>query len=146
MWPLTQKRRLRRLRASQRIQICVSAWVRQVAKPFSSVSTGPWWRVCTISFTPNWLSGDVPVRNRSGDGGQHPLRGDPFRDFAPFATHALGLKPSCALAMPLPELQHRLNNLTSLDRVLRAASMPAHIRSAATFGSAPQAREPRPVL
>ena len=63
MWPLTQKRPLRRLRPSQRIWICVSEWLRQVAIPFSSVSTGPWWRVYTTSFTPNWLSGDVPVSN-----------------------------------------------------------------------------------
>ena len=47
---------------------------------------------------------------------QHPLRGDPFRDFAPFATACLGPKTQLRLAMPLPELHHRLSNLTSLDR------------------------------
>ena len=47
---------------------------------------------------------------------QHPLRGDPFRDFAPFATACLGPETQLCLAMPLPELQCRLNNLTSLDR------------------------------
>ena len=46
---------------------------------------------------------------------QHPLRGDPFRDFAPFATACLGPETELRLAMPLPELQHQLNNLTSLD-------------------------------
>ena len=62
------------------------------------------------SFTPNWLSGDVPVSNAPGLEGQHPLRGDPFRDFAPFATACLGPDTELRLAMPLPELQQRLNN------------------------------------
>ena len=52
----------------------------------------------------------------SGLEAQHPLRGDPFRDFAPFATACLGPETELRLAMPLPELQHRLSNLTSLDR------------------------------
>ena len=47
---------------------------------------------------------------------QHPLRGDPFRDFAPFATACLGPETQLRLAMSLPELHHRLSNLTSLDR------------------------------
>ena len=47
---------------------------------------------------------------------QHPLRADPFRDFAPFATECLGPDTELSLAMSLPELQIRLNNLTSLDR------------------------------
>ena len=55
-------------------------------------------------------------QERSGLEAQHPLRGDPFRDFAPFATACLGPETELRLAMPLPELQHRLNNLTSLDR------------------------------
>ena len=46
---------------------------------------------------------------------QHPLRGDPFRDFAAFATSCLGPETELRLAMPLPELQHRLNNLTRLE-------------------------------
>ena len=41
---------------------------------------------------------------------------NPFRDFAPFATACLGPDTELRLAMPFPELQHRLNNLTSLDR------------------------------
>ena len=64
-WPLTPKRRLRRLRASLKIRSCVSAWVRRAASPCSSVSTGPWWRVCTISCTRTWLSVVVPLRNAS---------------------------------------------------------------------------------
>ena len=51
----------------------------------------------------------------SGLEGQHPLRGDPFRDFAPFATDILEPETEFRLAMPLPELQYRLNNLTTLD-------------------------------
>ena len=47
---------------------------------------------------------------------QHPLRADPFRDFAPFATACLGPDTQLSLARSLPELQHLLNNLTSLDR------------------------------
>ena len=43
------------------------------------------------------------------------MRGDPFRDFAPFATSSLRPDTELRLAMPLPELQHRLVNLTSLD-------------------------------
>ena len=46
---------------------------------------------------------------------QHPLRGDPFRDFAPFATACLGPETELRLALPWPELQHRFENLTSLD-------------------------------
>ena len=52
----------------------------------------------------------------SGLEAQHPLRADPFRDFAPFATACLGPETELRLAMPLPELQHRLSNLTRLDR------------------------------
>ena len=52
----------------------------------------------------------------SGLEAQHPLRADPFRDFAPFATSCLEPETVLRLAMPLPELQHRLSNLTSLDR------------------------------
>ena len=52
---------------------------------------------------------------QSGLEGQHPLRGDPFRDFAPFATGCLTPETELRLAMPLSELQHRLNNLSSLD-------------------------------
>ena len=48
--------------------------------------------------------------------GQHPLRADPFNDFAPFATACLVPETQLRLTLPLPELQHRLNNLTSLDR------------------------------
>ena len=46
----------------------------------------------------------------------NPLRGDPFRDFSSFATTCLGNDTELRLALSLPELQHRLNNLTSLDR------------------------------
>ena len=46
---------------------------------------------------------------------QHPLRGDPFRDFAPFATSCLGPETELCLAMPLLEAEQRLSNLTSLD-------------------------------
>ena len=55
-------------------------------------------------------------QERTGLEAQHPLRGDPFRDFAPFATDCLGPETELRLAMPLPELNHRLSNLTSLDR------------------------------
>ena len=55
-------------------------------------------------------------RECSGLEGQHPLRGDPFRDFAPFATACLDPETELRLAMPLSELQQRLNTLTSLDR------------------------------
>ena len=51
----------------------------------------------------------------SGFATQHPLRGDPFRDFSSFATTCLGSETELRLAMPLPELQQRLSNLTSLD-------------------------------
>ena len=50
---------------------------------------------------------------------QHPLRADPFRDFASFATSCLGPDTELRLALPLPELQHRLNNLTSLDLIYK---------------------------
>ena len=52
----------------------------------------------------------------SGMEAQHPLRGDPFRDFAPFATACMRPETQLSLSMPLSELLHRLNNLTSLDR------------------------------
>ena len=55
-------------------------------------------------------------QGHSGLEAQHPLRADPFRDFAPFATACLGPETELRLAMPLPELQHRLSNLTRLDR------------------------------
>ena len=48
--------------------------------------------------------------------GQHPLRGDPFRDFAPFATECLKPETEFRLVLPLPELQHRLASFTGLDR------------------------------
>ena len=51
----------------------------------------------------------------AGMGDLHPLRGDPFRDFAPFATTSLGPETVLRLALPLSELQNRLNNLTNLD-------------------------------
>ena len=47
---------------------------------------------------------------------QHPLCSDPFRDFAPFATSSLRPETVLQLALPLPEVLHRLNNQTSLDR------------------------------
>ena len=67
------------------------------------------------------LYAELAERRRAGQGcsgveGQHPLRGDPFRDFASFASGCLGPETELRLAMPLPELQERLNNLTSLDR------------------------------
>ena len=67
------------------------------------------------------LYAELAERRRAGEGSsgvenQHPLRADPFRDFAPYSTACLGSKTKLSLAMPLPELQHRLNNLTSLDR------------------------------
>lgn len=52
----------------------------------------------------------------SGLEGQHPLRGDPFCDFAPFATACIGPDTELSLAVPLSDLEHQLNNLTSLDR------------------------------
>ena len=69
----------------------------------------------------NQLYGELAELRRAGDGrsgleGQHPLRADPFRDFAPFATACLRPDTELLLAMPLPELQYRLNTLTSLDR------------------------------
>ena len=48
----------------------------------------------------------------SGLEAQHPLRGDPFRDFAPFATACIGSETLLHLAMPLIEIEHRLSNLT----------------------------------
>ena len=47
---------------------------------------------------------------------QHPLRGDPFHDFSSFATACLGPETRLRLAMSLPEVQHRLENFSSLDR------------------------------
>ena len=47
---------------------------------------------------------------------QHPLRADPFRDFAPFATSCLGPETQLSLASHLLEVQELLNNLTTLDR------------------------------
>ena len=44
------------------------------------------------------------------------MRSDPFRDFAVFSTAHLGPDTELRLALPLPELQHRLKSLTSLDR------------------------------
>ena len=58
----TPMRRLRRLRVLLWIQPYVSVWVKLVATPCGSVLTGQWWRVCTISSMPNWLS--VVVRER----------------------------------------------------------------------------------
>ena len=55
-------------------------------------------------------------RESFGVQGLHPLRSDHFRDFAPFATACLRPDTKLRLAMPFPELHHRLNNLTSLDR------------------------------
>ena len=57
-------------------------------------------------------------RRRDGLGGsgleiQHPLRADPFRDFAPFATTCLGPDTVLRLALPLPELQYQADNLTN---------------------------------
>ncbi len=67
------------------------------------------------------LYAELAELRRGGQGGsgvedQHPLRSDPFRDFASFATSSLGSETELRLAMPLLEIQHRLNNLTSLDR------------------------------
>ena len=56
-------------------------------------------------------------KERFGLEAQHPLRGDPFRDFAPFATDCLGPDTVLMLGMSLPELNDRLNNLSSLDRI-----------------------------
>ena len=47
---------------------------------------------------------------------QHPLRADPFCDFALFSSTCLGPDTVLSLALSLRELEHRLNNLTSLDR------------------------------
>ena len=67
------------------------------------------------------LYAELAERRRAGGGssgleGQHPLRGDPFRDFSSFATYCLRPETELSLAMSLPELQQQLNNLTSLDR------------------------------
>ena len=67
------------------------------------------------------LYAELAELRRVGTGGsgvesQHPLRADPFRDFASFATTCLGPETKLSLAMNLPELQERLNNLTNLDR------------------------------
>ena len=48
---------------------------------------------------------------------QHPLRGDPFRVFSHFATSCLGPETYLSLSMPLSQLEHDLNNLTTLDCV-----------------------------
>ena len=64
---------------------------------------------------------ELADRRRSGLGGSasaqiHPLRADPFRDFAPFATSCLGPETMLRLSLPLNEVYDRLNNLTYLDR------------------------------
>ena len=51
----------------------------------------------------------------TGYGGLHPLRSDPFLDFAPFATACLVPETKLTLAMPLSEIKHRLRNLSELD-------------------------------
>ena len=56
------------------------------------------------------------VLGRRSKGSSAPLRADPFRDFADFATASLDPQTELHLALPLPDIQHRLNNLTSLDR------------------------------
>ena len=68
-------------------------------------------------------------QEQSGSRAQHPLRGDPFRDFAPFATACLEPETELRLAKPLPEIQHRLSNLTSLDRCYeQLRSSPANVQ------------------
>ena len=67
------------------------------------------------------LYAELADRRRAGLGGsglevQHPLRGDPFCDFASFATASLVDDTELCLALPLPQLLYRLNNLTKLDR------------------------------
>ena len=76
-------------------------------------------------------------QERSGLEAQHPLRADPFRDFALFATASLGPETELRLAMPLPELQHRLEQPHQPGSLLRAASCQPS-RCAATAGSAPR--------
>ena len=46
---------------------------------------------------------------------QHPLRADPFYDFASFATKCLQPDTKLQLSLPLHQLELRLENLTSLD-------------------------------
>ena len=67
------------------------------------------------------LYSELAERRRAGERHflaevQHPLRSDPFRDFAPFATACLGPDTHLCPASPLSELRHRLHNLTNLDR------------------------------
>ena len=95
--------------ASQRIWICVSEWLRQA----QTVQQRFDWPV--VARLHHQLYAELAERRRAGQQcsgleGQHPLRGDPFRDFAPFATACLGPDTELRLAMPFPELQQRLNN------------------------------------
>jgi glycosyltransferase involved in cell wall biosynthesis len=46
----------------------------------------------------------------------HPLRGNPFTDFAGFASTQLGLETPLRLSMPLEMVQERLGQLIALDR------------------------------
>ena len=67
------------------------------------------------------LYAELAERRLEGNGSpgietQHPMRSDPFRDFAVFSTAHLGPDTELRLALPLLELQHRLKSLTSLDR------------------------------
>ena len=66
------------------------------------------------------LYSELAEKRRVGLGGsgmeaQHPLRADPFRDFASFATSCMRPETELRLAMPLADVEHRLRNLTSLD-------------------------------
>ena len=59
-------------------------------------------------FFLNWLSCVVQVPAATGLENQHPLRSDPFHDFACFATSSLHPDTVLRLALPLPELEQRL--------------------------------------
>ena len=68
------------------------------------------------------LYAELAERRLEGNGSpgietQHPMRSDPFRDFAVFSTAHLGPDTELRLALPLLELQHRLKSLTSLTHL-----------------------------
>ena len=85
--------------------VFASAWVMQVVKPFVSFDRSgrgsPPSALCRVGRS-------ASLRWSLRYGGSSFLRADPFRDFAPFATATLDPDTELRLAMPLPELQHRL--------------------------------------
>ena len=65
------------------------------------------------------------VHAATGLENQHPLRADPFRDFASFATSTLCPDTVFRLALPLNELVDRINNLYCFGSYLPTSSFRA---------------------